>query len=86
MASKGKYFQIKSKSCGHYLDVKGGGTAPGTLVVVWSKTDADNQQWYADPHTRTIRSKLTNLVLDINGALHNVYIYIFTPTFNIYIV
>lgn len=67
MSPKGKYFHIKSKSSGLYLDVKGASTAPGTLVILWNKSDADNQLWYHDPLTHTIRSKQSNHCLDING-------------------
>jgi hypothetical protein len=65
--AKGKYFHIKSKSSGLYLDVKGGSRSPGTPVIVWSKNNGDNQIWYHHAATRTIRSKQSDLCLDVQG-------------------
>jgi hypothetical protein len=56
-----------SKLHGLVLDVQRGGTAPGTLVIPWHKGGGDNQQWYDDPATGTIRSKLNGFCLDIEG-------------------
>jgi len=67
MSPKGKYFFIKSQSSGLYLDVKGASSSPHTPVILWGKTGNDNQIWYHDALTRTIRSKQSNLCLDING-------------------
>jgi len=67
MSPKGKYFLIKSKSADLYLDVKGASTNPGTPVLLWNKNGNDNQIWYHDPLTKTIRSKQSNLCLDIHG-------------------
>jgi len=67
MAPKGKYFLIKSKHNGLYLDVKGASTAPRSPVVLWNKNGNDNQTWYHDPLTKTIRGKQSNLCLDIQG-------------------
>jgi len=67
MAPKGKYFLIKSKSSGLYLDVTGQSKNPGAKVILWSKTGNDNQIWYHHPLTQTIRGKQSNLCLDIQG-------------------
>jgi len=67
MGIKGKYFMIASKATGLVLDVKAGGKSPGSEVIMWQKTGADNQIWYEDPLTGTVRSKLSNLCLDFNG-------------------
>jgi len=67
MAPKGKYFQIKSKQSGLYLDIKGGSNAPGTPVILWNKNNGDNQIWYHHPLTKTIRSKQSHMCLDLNG-------------------
>jgi len=67
MAPKGKYFLIKSKSSGLYLDVKGASSKPKTPVVLWNRNGNDNHIWYHDPLTKTIRGKQSNLCLDIHG-------------------
>jgi len=50
-----------------YLDVKGASKAPGTPVVLWNKNNGDNQVWYHHPLTKTIRSKASDMCLDLNG-------------------
>jgi len=65
---KGKYFRIKSKSAGLYLDVKGASTAPGTPVILWSQHDGENQVWYYCPTTKSIRGKASKLPLDVSGG------------------
>ena len=66
MGIKGKYFLIVSEATGLVLDVKGSGTSPGTEVIMWGKTCSDNQIWYEDPVTGTIRNKHNNLCLDLS--------------------
>jgi len=69
MAPKGTYFHIKSKMCGLYLEVKGGGShASGAVVHLSHKDNGENQIWYTDPLTNTIRNKTSNLCLDVNGS------------------
>lgn len=67
MAPKGKYFHIKSKMNGLYMEVKGGAHSSGSVVHLAHKEGGDNQLWYMDPLTNTIRNKASNLCLDING-------------------
>jgi len=67
MPPKGKYFMIKSKHCGLYLDVQGASTNPKSKVLLWNKNGNDNQIWYHDPLTKTLRGKQSNLCLDIQG-------------------
>jgi len=67
MSPKGKYFHIKSKQSGLYLDIKGASKSPGTPVVLWNKNNGDNQIWYHHPLTKTIRSKHSEMCLDLNG-------------------
>jgi len=67
MAPKGKFFLIRSTQSGHYLDVSGASTSPGTKVILWSKSGNDNQVWYHHPVSNTIRSKASDLCLDIHG-------------------
>jgi hypothetical protein len=49
------------------LDVENGNTAPGARVLPLNKQGSDSQQWYDDPATGTIRSKLNGFCLDIEG-------------------
>jgi hypothetical protein len=71
MGIEGKYFIIISKHSGFALDIRGGQAHAGTDVIVWSKHGRDNQQWFEEPVTGTIRSKLNpDLCLDINGSNH----------------
>ena len=63
-----QYYMIVSRMHGLALDVQGGNRNPGAQVVPWNKTGSDNQQWYDDHATGTIRSKLNGLCLDIEGT------------------
>jgi len=65
-----QYFMIVSRMHGLALDVQGGNRNPGAQVVPWNKSGGDNQQWYDDLATGTIRSKLNGLCLDIEGKPH----------------
>jgi len=60
-------FKIVSRLNGLAMDITGGNTQPGTKVVVWENHGRDNQQWYDDPATGTIRTKLNGFCLDIEG-------------------
>jgi hypothetical protein len=60
------YYLIKSKMTGFVLDVEKGRGA-GSRVIPWDKHGKDNQLWYDDPSTGTIRSKSGNLCLDIEN-------------------
>jgi len=68
MGIKGKYFVIVNMPTGLVLDVRGGSHNPGTAVIVDNRHGGDNQVWYNDPVTGTIRSKQSSLCLDINGS------------------
>jgi len=63
-----QYFEIVSRMHGLALDVKDNSRQPGAQVVPWHKSGADNQLWYDDHATGTIRSKLNGLCLDIEGT------------------
>jgi len=63
-----QYFMIVSRMHGLALDVQGGNRNPGAAVVPWNRTGSDNQLWYDDHATGTIRSKLNGLCLDIEGT------------------
>lgn len=64
------YFFIRSRVNGLVLDVQGGNPAPGTPVVLWKQkeTDNSNQLWFEDSVTGTIRSKLNEYCLDVDGS------------------
>lgn len=62
-----QFYFIKSRLSGLVLDIESGGTNPGAKVIPWEKHGKDNQLWYDDPVTGTIRSKLTNFCLDVEG-------------------
>jgi hypothetical protein len=49
------------------LDVERGVANPGTRVIPWNKHGKDNQLWYDDPSTGTIRTKINGFCLDIEG-------------------
>nr|UCK81497.1 ricin lectin domain-containing protein 6 [Arenicola marina] len=66
---KGKLFFIKSKANGLVLDIQDGCCQPGQSVVTWQQKDADydNQLWYEEHITGTIRSKVdSNMCLQIS--------------------
>lgn len=63
----GKYFTIENKATGTMMSVKEGLTEPRTPVVMWKAQKGDNQVWYIDPLTDTIRNKQSHLCLDLNG-------------------
>ncbi|ESO03561.1 hypothetical protein HELRODRAFT_191872 [Helobdella robusta] len=68
----GKYFEIKCKSNTNLrLNVAEGSIKPGAPVNVWPDHSGENQVWYEDPLTGTVRSRRTNLCLDVdnNGDL-----------------
>jgi len=68
MGVKGKYFILISKNGGKALDIKGGQADAGTDVVMWDYHGRDNQVWFQEPITGTIRTKLNpDLCLDMNG-------------------
>ena len=67
--AEGRYFFIRSRLSSKVLDVKGMGTSPGTEVVMWTKKDDnnDNQLWYEDHVTGTIRSKMNDMCMELLG-------------------
>jgi len=75
MPSKGPHFYIKSYMNGYCLDVEGNSTDPGAKVVLYHAKpvdEADNQLWYMDAHTLTIRNVMTDFCLEIddNGRVN----------------
>jgi len=65
MTTSQKYYMIVSRMHGMVLDVQGASAAEGTPVITWHKTGKDNQLWYDDPSTATIRTKLNSYCLDV---------------------
>lgn len=51
------YYKIKSQMCDVVLDVEGEGGS-GSRVITWESHGKDNQVWFDDPATGTIRSKV----------------------------
>ena len=49
------------------LDVSEASDEPGAKVITWERSEDDNQLWYLDSTTGTIRSKQTDFCLDIDG-------------------
>jgi len=58
------YYVIKTRLSDFVLDAKGGGK-DGHKVITYDRNDKDNQVWYDDPTTGTIRLKEGNLVMAI---------------------
>ena len=61
------YCLIKNKSSGLALDVSGANTREGAKIIVWTQHGNENQTWYNDPATGTIRSKMNDYCLDLKG-------------------
>ena len=65
----GKFFFAKNMSNGLMLNIKEGTVKPGSAVVTWNKkpavTSFENQLWYQDLSTGTIRSVLNDFCLDL---------------------
>lgn len=66
----GKYYFIASRFNGLVLDIEGQSDDPGTPVIMWGKKDdePDNQLWYDDHDTDTIRSKQNDLCLTVQDG------------------
>jgi Ricin-type beta-trefoil lectin domain-like len=60
-------YMIVSHLHGMALDVERASNSPGARVMPWQKHGKDNQLWYDDPSTGTIRSKMNGFCLDIEG-------------------
>jgi hypothetical protein len=72
-----QYYYIKSRMNGLVLDIDCGNRNPRTRVIMWTKKNSDNQLWYDDYSTGTIRSKMHDLCLDIEGG--NLIVNIYHP-------
>jgi len=60
-----QFYTIKSKMNGLALTAEGGGYQPNSKVTPQDPTGQDNQCFYDDPSTGTIRIKSSNFCLDI---------------------
>lgn len=65
--SGGAAYLIISQMHNLAMDIEGGNAQPGAKVACYSKHGGVNQQFYDDPATGTIRSKLNGFCLDIEG-------------------
>jgi Ricin-type beta-trefoil lectin domain-like len=65
-----QYYLIRCRMNGLVLDIEGVNTQPGARVILWTQkgSDNNNQLWYDDPYTGTIRSKLNDFCLDIRST------------------
>ena len=63
----GKYFIIKSRLNGMALDVAEGNTNPGAKVITWPEHRNINQQWFHEPVSNTIRSRLNEFCMQCVG-------------------
>jgi hypothetical protein len=61
------FYVIVSRLNGLALDIERASNQPGARIVTYRKHGKDNQLWYDDPASGTIRSKLNNFCLDIEG-------------------
>ena len=63
------HYMIVSRMTGLVLDVERGHKEvhPGTRVMTWKRKEKDNQWWYDDLETGTIRTKVNGFCLDIEG-------------------
>ena len=61
------FFFIKSRFNGLVLDLEGGRVMAGTPVITWDRKliGHDNQLWYEEPATMTIKNKKTGHCLDL---------------------
>lgn len=74
------YYFIRSRLNGLVFDIEGGSRSPGARVIMWSQKgggDSDNQLWYDDYATGTIRSKMHDFCLDFNGSCIVVQPYVY---------
>ena len=69
-----EWVYIKSSMNGKVLDVDNNSTNPGAHVNMYSQKKpnegADNQLFYIDDATQTIRSKLNDFCLDLDGGVY----------------
>jgi len=63
------YYVIKSKLSNLVLDAEGGGK-DGHKVITYDRSDHDNQLWYDDCVSNTIRLKDGNLVMGLDKHAH----------------
>jgi hypothetical protein len=63
------YYTIVSRMHGLALGVENGNTDPGARVVPLEQDGSDSQLWHDDHRTSTIRSKLNEFCLDVEGVL-----------------
>ncbi len=68
-----RLFYIRSRMCGHCLDVAQINEDPGAKIWTWHIMPhiANNQLWYEDHSTGTIRSMLNHFALDCDGNISN---------------
>jgi len=67
--AQGKFFFCRSHLNGFVLEVQNSAQYPGAPLIMWhQKPDGnDNQLWYEDPGTGTIRTKMNDFCIDLQG-------------------
>jgi len=72
MPPKANVFYIKSYLNGFCLDIEGNSRDPGAKVIMYAQKSldegCDNQLWYMDPHTLTIRNIQDDFCLEIDDG------------------
>lgn len=63
------YFSIRNAASGKVLDVKGGSTADGALVILADKKDADNDSQLWKYESGFILNVNSGLCLEVTGAV-----------------
>lgn len=79
MPSKANVFYIKSYLNGLCLDIEGSSRDAGAKVLMYTQKTldegADNQLWYMDPHTLTIRNVQDDYCLEVDDSCGRVVPY-----------
>ena len=67
---EGKYFFIRNQLSGLVVDIENRKCEAGHVIVMAEKREVDNdtQIWYEEQFTGTIRSKILDLCLTVNGT------------------
>lgn len=61
-----RYFLIKSALNGLVVDVPGSCSDAGKRVCMWEENGGDNQLWYEDKYTHSIRAKCNKMALGVD--------------------
>jgi hypothetical protein len=62
---------VRARGTNKCLDVRGAGTAQGTLIQVWDCASVNQQRWFLDGQKRLHPYHAPNMCLDVSGANTN---------------